>query len=137
MEKIDKVKCLTLISNHAEGGVKDATHTVIYSSTKTSWVKKVLDPHNQTPWKVLLSNILEKYGGDKFWYNTQYGLESLAHNFNLIWRDVILNHAKIHEILFTVTEEMLSQPPWFNPEIKIIIKLFLSALGQSGYIFYG
>jgi hypothetical protein len=48
----------------------------------------------------------KKYGGDKFWYNTQYGLESLAPKFNLFWRDAILNHAKIHEILSTATEEM-------------------------------
>ena len=77
---------------------------------KASWVKKVLDTQNQAPWKVLISNGLEKYGGDKFWYYTQYGLENLAHKFSLVWRDVILNYVKIQEIPFTAPDEILAQP---------------------------
>jgi hypothetical protein len=34
---------------------------------KISWIKRVLDPDNYAPWKVLLTDVLEDLGQDKFW----------------------------------------------------------------------
>jgi len=56
--------------------------------------------------QVVEINVLEKLCGKKFWFSTQYGLESLAPNFNLFWRDVIVNDAKINEIPFTAPAEI-------------------------------
>ena len=33
---------------------------------KVSWIKKILDPLNQGPWKVLISDHLDASGGEKF-----------------------------------------------------------------------
>jgi hypothetical protein len=35
---------------------------------KISWIKRVLDPDNYAPWKVLWTDVLEDLGQDKFWY---------------------------------------------------------------------
>ena len=46
----------------------------------------------------------------------------MAPKFNLFWRDVIVNYAKIHEIPSTDPCEILAQGLSLNPEIKIIHK---------------
>ena len=43
----------------------------------------------------------------------------MAPKFNLFWRDVIVNYAKIHEIPSTDRCEILAQRLSLNPEIKI------------------
>jgi hypothetical protein len=50
------------------------------------------------------------YCGDKFWYYTLYELESLTPKFDLFWRDVIVNYAKIHEI--PSTDKNKSKEKW-------------------------
>jgi DNA-binding LytR/AlgR family response regulator len=48
----------------------------------------------------------KKYCGDKFWYNTLYGLESLTPKYDLFWRDVIVNYTKIREIPSTAKKKI-------------------------------
>jgi hypothetical protein len=48
-----------------------------------SWIKRVLDPDNYAPWKVLLTDVLEDLGQDKFWYYSQ------SAKFNPFWKNVI------------------------------------------------
>jgi hypothetical protein len=43
---------------------------------KMSWLYKRLPPMNISPWKSLLLNYIEKYGGDKILYLKKGGLES-------------------------------------------------------------
>ena len=45
---------------------------------KVSWIKKILDPLNQGPWKVLISYHLDASGGEKLWYLSPSGLKQLA-----------------------------------------------------------
>jgi hypothetical protein len=47
-----------------------------------SWMKKILDPMNQGPWKVLISDHLDASGGEKLWYLSPSGLKQLAKKFN-------------------------------------------------------
>ena len=61
-----------------------------------SWIKKILDPLNQGPRKVLLiSYHLDASGREKLWYLSPSGLKQLANKFNSFWRDVILHYASI------------------------------------------
>ena len=56
---------------------------------KISWIKRVLDPDNYAPWKVLLTDVLEDLGQDKFWYYSQSALKVLSAKFNPFWKNVI------------------------------------------------
>jgi hypothetical protein len=42
-----------------------------------SWLYKLLDPMNMSPWKILLLSYIEKFGGDKILYLKKEGLESI------------------------------------------------------------
>jgi hypothetical protein len=52
---------------------------------KMSWLYKLLDPMNMSPWKILLLSYIEKYGGDKILYLKKEGLESISDKLNLFW----------------------------------------------------
>ena len=87
---------------------------------KVSWIKKIVDPLNQGPWKVLISNHLDASGGEKLWYLSPSGLKQLARKliqFFLARRHFTL--CSIRDNPSTVPEEILSQPLWLNSEIKI------------------
>jgi hypothetical protein len=75
-----------------------------------SWLYKLLDPVNMSPWKILLPSYIEKYGGDKILYLKKEGLESKSDiKLNPFWRDILLNlselllplglHPQYHNIL--------------------------------------
>ena len=51
-----------------------------------SWIKRVLDPDNYAPWKVLLTDVLEDLGQDTFWYHSQSALKLLSAKFNPFWK---------------------------------------------------
>ena len=86
---------------------------------KVSWIKKILDPLYQGPWKVLISYHLDASGREKLWYLSPSGLKQLAKQFNSFWRDIILHYASIRDNPSTAPEEILIQPLWLNSEIKI------------------
>jgi hypothetical protein len=83
---------------------------------KMSWLYKLLDPMNMSPWQILLLSYIEKYGGDKI-YLKKEGLESISNKLNPFWRDILLN---LSELLPPKDEEenniinILSQPIWLN-----------------------
>jgi hypothetical protein len=85
-----------------------------------SWLYKLLDPMNMSPWKILLPSYIEKYGGDKILYLKKEGLESKSDiKLNPFWRDILL----ILSELFPPNEEnniinILSRPIWLNFNIK-------------------
>jgi hypothetical protein len=43
-----------------------------------SWLYKLLDPMNMSPWKILLPSYIEKYGGDKILYLTRGSQEPVS-----------------------------------------------------------
>ena len=87
---------------------------------KMSWLYKLLDPMNMSPWQILLLSYIEKYGGDKICLKKE-GLESISIKLNPFWRDILLN---LSELLPPKDEEenniinILSQPIWLNFNIK-------------------
>ena len=54
-----------LISYYEDGGVKMPHIESFIKALKLSWVNKVLDPlNNKSAWKVLLTDLLEVFGGE-------------------------------------------------------------------------
>ena len=63
--KTDKIKRSTLICDYSNGGLKTPHIQSFIHALKASWIKKILDPMNQGPWKVLISDHLDASGGEK------------------------------------------------------------------------
>jgi hypothetical protein len=93
-----------------------------------SWIKRALDPDNYAQWKVLLTDVLEDLGQNKFWYYSQSALKVLSAKYNPFWKNVINKWASVKDDPSTAPEEILSQPICSTG-------LFLT-LGQIGYILY-
>ena len=126
--KPDKIKRKVIINNYDEGGLKFPHIESFCMSLKMSWLYKLLDPLNISPWKILLLSYIEKYGGDKILYLTKEGLEKIAKKLNPFWRDIFLNLAKLKPE--KVKDEnnpinILSQPIWLNINIKRCGKPFI------------
>jgi hypothetical protein len=130
--KPDKIKRNVIINNYEEGA--QLPHIESFCKVlKMSWLYKLLDPMNMSPWKIVLL-LIEKYGGDKILYLKKEGLESISNKLNPFWRDILLN---LSELLPPKDEEenniinILSQPIWLNFNIKRngIIFLLLTNIG--------
>ena len=119
--KPDKIKRNVIINNYEEGGLKLAHIESFCKALNMSWLHKLLDQMNMSPWKILLLSYIEKYGGDKILYLKKEGLASISEKLNPFWRDILLN---LSELLTIKDEEekdiinILSQPIWLNFNIK-------------------
>ena len=82
-------------------------------------MKGVLDPVNITPWKILLTDILDDLGQDKFWYFTRKALNFLSDRFNPFWKNVVNVWATVREDPTSAPDDILSQSIWRNEKIKI------------------
>jgi hypothetical protein len=103
---------------------------------KISWIKRVLDPDNYAPWKVLLTDVLEDLGQDKCWYYSQSALKVLSAKFNTFWKNVINVWASVKDDSSTAPGEILSQPIWHNGRIRVGGQpVFFSHWAKSGIFF--
>lgn len=118
-KKVDKIKRNTIIGKYEDGGLKLPHIISFVHALKISWIKRILDPENHAPWKVLVSDVLEEFGQDKFWHFTSNGLKTLSGKFNPFWKDVVNAWSSVRVDLPTAPEEILSQPLWHNERIKI------------------
>ena len=50
----DKIKRSVIINEYEEGGLKMSHIQLFYKALKMSWLHKLLDPFNHSPWKLLL-----------------------------------------------------------------------------------
>jgi hypothetical protein len=50
----DKIKRSVIINEYEEGGLKISHVQSFYKALKMSWLHKLLDPFNHSPWKLLL-----------------------------------------------------------------------------------
>ena len=50
---------------------------------KMTWLHKLLDPLDVSPWKTLLLETLQKFGGDNILYLNNEGLSLLAKDLTL------------------------------------------------------
>ena len=80
--KVDKVKRNTVLGNYEDRGLKMPHVLSFVHALQISWIKRVLDPDNYAPLKLLLTDVLEDFGQEKLWYHSQSALKVLSAKFN-------------------------------------------------------
>ena len=63
--KPDKIKRNVLIGSYDTGGLKMPHIESFCYSLKMTWIYKLLDPFNLSPWKIMFNDKYRKYGADK------------------------------------------------------------------------
>ena len=135
--KNDKITRNVLINEYEEGGIKMPHIESFCYALKMSWIHKLLDPLNHSPWKVLLLNSLQKFGGDRILYLGREGMECLARKLNPFWKDVFMNYSKIlKDQTVRDGKDVLSQSIWLNPCIKIGGQMCVNAKCCENNVFF-
>ena len=75
---------------------------------KMTWIKKYIDPLNIYPWKILLIDSLEKWGGDKILLLGK-GLNTVASTLNPFWKDILDNFSNLQNEKVIDENDVLSQ----------------------------
>ena len=90
-----------------------------------SWINKILDPLNFSPWKTLFLDQYTKFGGDKIWLMNLKSLQIISANFNKFWKDIFQNWGKLLPIIEAdmSPNTILSQAVWFHEKIKVNNKI--------------
>ena len=70
---------------------------LFYQALKMTWIKKYIDPLNFSPWKILLIDSLEKWGGDKILLLGKEGLDTVASTLNPFWKDILDNFSNLQK----------------------------------------
>ena len=135
-KKPDKIKRKVIIGNYERGGLKMPHIESFCWSLKMSWINKLLDPLNISPWKTLIIDQYNKFGGDKIWMMSSEALSKISEFFNPFWKDIINNWGKLKKEKEDETVEVLSQSIWFNEKLKINGKIcFWEDWCESGVFF--
>ena len=66
--KKDKIKRSVIINEYEEGELKRPHIQSFNKALKMSWLHKLLDPFNHSPWKVLVLGSMQKWGGSNILY---------------------------------------------------------------------
>ena len=117
--KPDKIKRKTIIGLYEDGGLKMPHVLSFCYSLKMTWINKLLDPLNVSPWKTLFIDCYNKFGADKIWMLSPKGMEKISSNFNKFWKDICLNWSKLPKGSISSPEDILTQSIWFNNNLKI------------------
>ena len=80
--KKEKIKRSIIINEYEEGGLQMPNIQSFNKALKMSWLHKLLDPFNHSPWKVLLLGSMQKWGGSNILYLSKEGLEKIAEKVN-------------------------------------------------------
>ena len=66
--KPDKFRRNVITNNYEEEGLALPHVESFCKALHMSWIHKLLDPMNMSPWKIVMLSYIEKYGGDKILY---------------------------------------------------------------------
>jgi hypothetical protein len=77
----NKIKRYVIIHEYEEGGLKRPHIQSFSKALKMSWLHKLLDTFNHSPWKLHLLGDMQKWGGINILYLSKYGLENVYHLF--------------------------------------------------------
>ena len=125
------------MSEHCDGGLKMPNIYYFCYSVKMSWLYKLLDPQNYSPWKVLLLSYIQKFGGDKILHLSKEGLLYLAKKVNPFWHDILVNFSKLkNKLKVENNTDILYQSIWLNPNIKMDGKMILKGRYIENCIFF-
>ena len=133
--KPDKIKRNVLIGSYDTGGLKMPHIESFCYSLKMTWIYKLLDPFNLSPWKILFNDKYRKYGADKIWMMNKDSIEQISIYFNRFWKDILLNWAKLRNASHD-HNDLMGQPIWFNKLLKIDNKtIFYEKWCEAGIFF--
>ena len=137
--KGDRIKRSILYNDYSNGGLNMPHLSSFNNALKVAWVKRFLDDKNSSNWKISLSKILEKVGGNCFF---KWNLNSKDIFFGNLkdgfWRDVLLSWSFYKYYNPVRFKEIISQPLWFNSLIKANNNtLFIRNLHEAGLNFIG
>ena len=114
----DKIKRNIMYLPHDKGGLSVPNIELFSKTIKLVWIKKLMDINDTSPWKMLILNKLNKYGGNYVWYCSVHKLQELTSALNPFWRSVFESWSIINKKEIITPQDMLSQPLWYNKEIN-------------------
>ena len=117
--KPDKIKRTIIVNNIEEGGLAFPHIRSFGHSLKMTWIKTLLDPEKFAAWKTLALNNFEIFGGNKIWYFHKEGLLKLSNKMNSFWKCVLKSWSQLDSKTLSTTEDILSEPLYYNNKIKI------------------
>ncbi|XP_052059423.1 uncharacterized protein LOC127700023 [Mytilus californianus] len=113
-----KIKRNVLIGSYDTGGLNMPHIESFCYALKMTWIYKLLDPFNLSPWKILFNDKYRKYGADKIWMMNKDSIKQISIYFNRFWKDILLNWVKLRNAAHD-QNDFIGQPIWFNALIKI------------------
>lgn len=134
--KPDKIKRKIICKSYEEGGLKMPDIESFCYSLKMTWIHKLLDPLNISPWKNLFMDKYLKYGADKIWMLPPQTLKFLSRKFNSFWHDILQNWSLLRNELEDTPEDVLKQPIWFNENLKTANKTVFYKNWVEAGVFY-
>jgi hypothetical protein len=118
--KRDKVKREILTNSYDDGGgLKMIDIKLFCQALNMTWIKKYIDPLNIYPWKILLIDSLEKWGGDKILLHGKERLNTVVITLNHFWKDIHNNFSNLQNEKVTDGNDVLSKSIWLNSHIKV------------------
>ena len=118
-DRKDKIKRNVLINSRDMGGL-DMIHLPSFiKALKLTWIKKLVDANNTSPWKLMLIDSLEKYGHCNILLYDKASCNEISNDFNRFWKDVFISWSTLYSEPVTTSEQMLMQPIWHNKRILV------------------
>ncbi len=119
----DRIARQTMYLTREEGGLKVPNVAIFSKSLKLIWIKKLMDTNDESGWKMLFLDKIDKIGNNTLWlsHSTELNKLAQAQNFNPFWKSVIRAWADVRgkHSKPTTAVEVLSQTIWRNSHIKI------------------
>ena len=123
-DKPDKIKRNIIINKIDEGGLAFPHIRSFSHSLKMTWIKKLLDSDKFAPWKTLALNNFENFGGNNIWHLHKEGLLKLSNKMNRFWKCVFKSWSQLDSKEVLTPEDILSEPLYYNNNIKINNNIF-------------
>ena len=135
-QKPDKIKRKVLIGLYETGGLKMPHVQSFCFALKMTWINKLLDPLNMSPWKTMFIDQYNKFGADKIWLATPSSIKNISTSFNSFWQDIFMNWSILYSGSQNTPDGILSQSIWLNDFLKINNKtVFHEKWCQTGVFF--
>ena len=117
--KPPQIKRDVIIQTKECGGLNMTDLVSFSKALKTTWIKKLFDPHNLSEWKFLFLSMTKMLGGNSLWYHNSKSLSNIALRVtNPFWKEILLNWAQIAVEPSTVVN-ILNAPLWHNSNIMV------------------
>ena len=119
--KKDKIKRTCMINSIESGGLNMICIRSFCHAQKITWVKKLLDIHNQSDWKKLFESKMEALGGNYIWNCTDVELQKVKKRLNTFWIHVLEAWSKYGKTFTNEVNEnnVLQQTLFLNTKIKM------------------